>query len=59
MSDELLVEKLLVDSALIERLDAIEEWLKQLELFSNRVCADLISIESRLDQLEDSINDID
>ena len=46
-------KEVLTASALLERLDNIEAWLKQLEIGRNSICSNLVDIEDRLNELEE------
>ena len=46
-------KEVLTASALLERLDSIEAWLKQLEIGRNSICSNLVDIEDRLNELEE------
>ena len=46
-------KEVLTASALLERLDNIEAWLKQLEIGRNSISSNLVDIEDRLNELEE------
>ena len=45
-------KEVLTASALLERLNAIEAWLKEIEIGRGCVASDLVSIEARIHELE-------
>ena len=59
MSDELLVEKMLADSALIERLDTIEAEIGIMFKIVAENHLALMKIEKRIAIMQEKINDID
>ena len=59
MSDELLVEKLLADSTLIERLDTIEAEIGIMFKIVAENHLALKKIEKRIAIMQEKINDID
>ena len=52
-------KEVLTASALLERLDNIEAWLKQLEIGRNSICSNLVDIEDRLNELEEGRHGVD
>ena len=52
-------KEVLTASALLERLDNIEAWLKQLEIGRNSISSILVDIEDRLNELEEGRHGLD